>query len=149
MLTGSWGILIELDGVEDIRNDDSVAVGIFANADPIQLSPNRNPLAYATYAIDQDPRFRAKTKGRIKDGVLTTDPVDVRFHSITNSLRLERPLQHARLQLTLSKDGVLSGYLAGNTPVEAMYDYQFGYRSGKNAQGALAALPLQIGRAHV
>jgi hypothetical protein len=145
MLTGAWGILVTLDGVDDIRNDDSVEVGIFANADPIQLSPTRTPLAFATYAIDQDARFRAQTKGRIKDGVLTTEPVDVRFHSITNSLHFERPLLHARLQATLSKDGLLSGYLAGYTPVEAMYDYQFGYRSGKNAKGELGPLPLRLG----
>src|SRR3546814_8918148 len=79
MLTGSWGILITLSGVDDIRNDDDVEVGFFANADPIQLSPLRAPLSYGTYAIDQDPRFRAKAHGRIKDGVLTSDPVDVRF----------------------------------------------------------------------
>lgn len=145
MLTGSWGILIAIDGVNDVRNDDSVEVGIYANADPIQLSPGRTPLPYATYAIDQDVRFRAKTKGRIKDGVLTTEPVEVRFHNITNSLHLERPLLHARLQATISKDGVLSGYLAGYTPVEAMYDYQFGFRSGKNAKGELGPLPLRLG----
>ncbi len=145
MLTGAWGILIALDGVDDIRNDDSVEVGIFANADPIQLSPTRVPLPYATYAIDQDPRFRAKTRGRITDGVLTTEPVDVRFHTITNSLHNERTLSHARLQMTLSKDGVLSGYLAGYAPVETLYDYQFGYRNGKNAKGELAPLPLRLG----
>src|SRR3546814_17444371 len=73
MLTGSWGILITLSGVDDIRNDDDVEVGFFANADPIQLSPLRAPLSYGTYAIDQDPRFRAKAHGRIKDGVLQSE----------------------------------------------------------------------------
>jgi hypothetical protein len=145
MLTGSWGILITLSGVDDIRNDDSVEVGIFANGDPIQLSPTRKPLAYATYAVDQDPRFRAKTKGRIKDGVLTTEPVDVRFHSITNGMRFERPLLHALVQANISEDGLLEGYLAGYTPVEAMYDVQFGYRNGKDGKGDLAKLPLRLG----
>ncbi len=145
MLTGAWGILISLDGVDDIHNDDSVDVGIFANADPIQLSPARVPLPYATYAIDQDPRFRSKTRGRIKDGVLTTDPVDVRFHTITNSLHMERAMNNARLQVTLSKDGVLNGYLAGYTPVETMYDYQFGYRKGLTAKGEPGPLPLRLG----
>jgi hypothetical protein len=144
MLTGSWGILITLSGVDDLRNDDDVEVGIYANADPIALSPNRAPLSYATYAMDQDPRFRAKTKGRIKEGVLTTDPVDVRFHWVVNSMRLERPLRHARLQVSLSQDGVLNGYLGGYTPVEAMYDMQYGYRNGKNGAGQLAPLPLRL-----
>src|SRR5690606_25657314 len=85
MLTGAWGILITLEGIDDIRNDDDLKVGFFANADPIELSPNREPLEGATYAMEQDPRFRASTRGRIVDGVLTTEPVDVRFRKITNS----------------------------------------------------------------
>jgi hypothetical protein len=138
MLTGSWGILITLSGVRDIRNSDDVEVGIYANADPIQLSPTREPLLYATYAIDQNARFQATTHGRIKDGVLTTDAVDVRFHKITNGIYLERPLKHARLKMTLSADGVLEGYLAGYTPVDELYDYQYAYRNGKNVTGAPA-----------
>jgi hypothetical protein len=134
MLTGSWGILMTLAGVDDIKNDDRVDVGFFANADPIELSPTREPLANATYAIQQDPRFQSKTTGRIKNGVLTTDPVDVRFHWVVNSIRLERPLRDARAQMTVSEEGVLEGYLAGYTPVEAMYNLQFGYRDGKDAK---------------
>jgi len=102
MLTGAWGILITLDGVDNIRNDDSVEVSFYANADPIQLSPTREPLANATYAIDQDPRFRATLPGRIVDGVLTTEPVDmIRFRWVVISIRLERPLLNARVQMTL------------------------------------------------
>lgn len=135
MLTGAWGILITLSGVDDIHNDDNVDVGIFANADPIELSPTRAPLPNATYAIDQNPRFQAKTRGRIVNGVLTSDPVNVRFHKVTNSIYLERTLNDARVQLTLSAEGGLDGYLAGYTPVEDMYDFQYGFRNGKNAKG--------------
>lgn len=135
MLTGAWGILITLSGIDDIRNDDSVDVGIFANADPIELSPSREPLINATYAIDRDPRFQARTRGRIVNGVLTTDPVDVRFHKITNSVYLERPLNDARVQMTLTENGGLEGYLAGYTPVEDLYDFQYGFRNGKNGKG--------------
>jgi hypothetical protein len=135
MLTGSWGILITLDDVDDIRNDDDVEVGLFANADPIELSPNREPLRDATYAIQQDPRFQARTRGRIKDGVLTSDPVNVRFHKITNGIYLERPLNDARVNMTLSADGVLEGYLAGYTAVEDIYDFQYAFRNGKNGKG--------------
>jgi hypothetical protein len=144
MLTGSWGILLTLNGVDDLRNDDSVEVGLFANADPIQLSPNREVLGFATYAIDQDPRFRARTRGRIKDGVLTTDPVDVRFHHVVNSLRLERPLRHAVLRATISEAGVLEGYLGGYAPVEEMYDVQFGFRNGKKGADELGPLALRM-----
>lgn len=153
MLTGSWGILITLSGVDDLRNDDHVEVGLYANADPIQLSPTRKPLEFATYAIDQDPRYRATTVGRIIDGVLTSEPVDLRFLWFVNSMRLDRPLDDARLRLTVSGDGRLEGFLAGYTQVEELYDFKYGFRNGEDGTGELAPLRLRagsaIGAAHV
>ena len=147
MLTGAWGVLVTLAGVDDINNDDNVEVTFAANADPIELSPNREPLENATYAMDQDPRFRAKTRGRIKNGVLTTDPVDIRIHKITNSIYLERILKDARAQMTLGKDGVLEGYLAGYTPIEDLYNFEFAFRNGKNGKGEPADRRLIMGSA--
>ncbi|GGB87343.1 hypothetical protein GCM10011494_02110 [Novosphingobium endophyticum] len=140
MYSGSWGVVLSLDDVDDLENDDDVEVGIYANADPIQLSPTREALEYATYAMDQDENFRATTRGRIRGGVLTTDPVDIRLRSDVNALTLERPLRDARIQATLSKDGVLKGYLAGYAPVEQLYDYQFAFRNAKDVSGKPAPL---------
>jgi len=145
MYTGAWGILITLKGAQDLRNASNVEVGIYANADPIELSPTREALPNATYARDQDPRFRATTHGRIVNGVLTTDPVDVRFHVVTNSIHLERPLQDARLQMTFTPDGGMEGILAGYTQVEELYDFQYGFRNGKDANGNPASLQLRAG----
>ncbi|MFT5482818.1 MAG: hypothetical protein ACI9GW_001472 [Halieaceae bacterium] len=145
MYTGAWGILITLDGLDDIRNDDSVEVGFYANSDPMQLSPTREALPYSTYAIEQDPRYRATAKGRIVDGVLTTDPVDMRFHWIVNSIRLDRPLEDARVRLTLSEDGKLEGYLGGYTNVEDLYNFKYGFRNGTDGTGQLAPIRLRAG----
>ena len=147
MLTGSWGILVRLRGVDDIQNDDDIEVDVFSNADPIMLSPGREPLEYATYSIDQDTAYQAKTKGKIVNGVLTTEPVDMQFHWIVNSIRLDRPIKHARFQMTVSKDGVVEGYLGGYEPVEDLYDYMYGFRDGKDGSGELAPLRLRAGSA--
>jgi hypothetical protein len=144
MLTGAWGVLITLKGVDDSRNDADVEVGFYASADPIQLSASRDAVPNVTYASVQDPRFRAVTHGRIVNGVLTSDPVDVRFQSTINGLRLERPLRDARVRMTLGADGVLDGYLAGYTPIEAMYDVQFGYRTAHDNTGALAPEEVRV-----
>jgi hypothetical protein len=135
MLTGSWGILISLRGVDDIRNDNDVEVSFYANNDPIQLSAKREALPFATYAPMQDPRFRATTHGRIVNGVLTTDPVDVRFRKTANGVYVERPLQDARLRATLSPAGLIDGYLAGYTSVQDLYDVEFGYRKVTDVNG--------------
>jgi hypothetical protein len=135
MLQGGWGILISLRGVDNLQNDDSVEVGIYASADPIQLSSTKEPILNVTYAADQDPRFRAETHGHIANGILTTDPVNVRFHWLVAGMHLERPLDHARIQGKFNADGALEGYLSGYTPVEAMYDINYGFRNAKNDAG--------------
>ena len=145
MYTGSWGILLSLKGVDDLRNDSEVEVGLYANADPIQLSADRKPLAYATYATHPDPRYRATTRGSIVNGVLTIDPVDVRFHSVVNSMTDDRVLRDARLRLTFTPDGGMEGFLAGYAPVENMYNVQFGARVSRNAKGELAPERLRLG----
>ena len=145
MLTGSWGILVTLSGVDDIRNDDDVRVGFYSNEDPIRLSPGREPLPYATYSAEQDERFRTQTRGRISDGVLTTEPADLRFHWFVNSMRTERPLHNAVAQLTLSEDGVLEGYLAGYTYLDDLYNFMFGFRNATDTTGKLASLNLRAG----
>ena len=146
--TGSWGVLISIDGIDDIRNDPEVKVGIYASADPIQLSPAREPIVDATYSMMQDPRFRATTHGRIVNGVLTTDPVDVLFYKVTNSMYNERPLRHARLQLTISPNGEMEGYLAGYAPVDAIYDHQYAYRTATDGHGNASPLRLRSGSAN-
>jgi hypothetical protein len=135
MLTGSWGILISLKGVDDAENDPEVEVGIYSNGDPIQLSAARQPLAYATYAVDQDPRYRAKTRGRIHDGVLKTDPVDLQLRDTVGGMQVGRVLRGARLRLTWTPDGGMEGFLAGYTPVEDMFNSQFSFRSAREPNG--------------
>lgn len=151
MHTGSWGILMSVKGIDDVRNDPDVQVGIYASADPIQLSPARAPLQFATYAMDRDPSYRANTRGRIVDGVLTIDPVDVRLHNVVASYYSDRVLRDARLRLTFTPDGGMEGFLAGFTPIENMFDLQFGARKARTATGELAPerrrISTSVGRA--
>lgn len=145
MLTGAWGILMTLEGVDDIRNDPDVTIGLYANADPIQLSAARKPLAFGSYAKKQEPKYRAVTRGRIVNGVLTGDPVDVRFVYSVNSMLNDRVLRDAQVRMTFTPDGGLEGILGGYSPIEEMYDVQFGSRTGRTAKGDLAPDRLRIG----
>lgn len=144
MHAGSWGILFELSGVDDLQNDDQIQVRILANADPIQLSPKREPLAYASYAYDHQPAFVAQTTGRLVDGVLTTEPVDMQFHNVTNSMWTKRILNSGVIRAKIDETGRLSGVLAGYTPVESAYDLSFGYRSAEKPLGQLAPEALRM-----
>lgn len=141
MLTGSWGFVIKLSGVDDINNDDEVAVGFHFNNDPIQLSPSRVPLPYASYTTHPDFRYHAKARGRISEGVLTTELMDLRYPTDLNGMYVQNVLRDAQLHLTLSEDGTLKGYLGGYAPVEELYSANFGFR---DATGEFATLRRKI-----
>jgi hypothetical protein len=147
MYTGSWGILLSLKDVNDLQKDSSVVVGIYASGDPIQLSADRRPLAFATYAMHENRQYRAETRGKIVNGVLTTVPVNIRVVNVTNGMLEDRILLDARLRLTFTSDGGMEGVLAGYTPVENMYDLQYGTRRGRDAAGRLAPERLRVGTA--
>jgi len=146
MLSGSWGLLFKVTGVDDIYNDSEVEVSLYSNADPIQIGASRDPLFYSTYAAAQDHRFRATAKGRIVDGVLISEPVDFRFRFVIADLRIERMLHRARVHLTIGADGSLDGVLAGYTPIEDAFDQDFGYRNATDASGQITPYRLQIVR---
>lgn len=147
MLTGSWGILIRISDLDDLHDDDAVTVGIYANGDPIQVSPAREPLEYASYTIHPASRFQAETTGKIVGGVLTTEPVEVRFPNIVNAMFVDRILKDAKLRVTVTEDGKLDGYLAGYSPVENVYDANIGFRNATDASGEPSPLRRRVNSA--
>jgi len=147
MLTGAWGILIEIDGIDDLDFDDEVTVSFYANNDPIKLSAAREPLPFASYSATSDPRYRATTTGRIRNRTLITDPIDLRFHWVVNTMFLERTLGDAVGQLHIHEDGTLEGFLAGYAKIEDVYDYEYGYRNAKDSFGKPAKASLRNGSA--
>ncbi len=128
-------ILISLSGIDDIRNDDEVEVGIYANADPIQLSPNREALPHATYAMTQNPQQRSTTTGRIVNGVLTTDLFDFRMPHEINAMLMERTFRDMRIRATIAADGAIEGYMGGYTMVEDIYNAHFSFSRAVDADG--------------
>ena len=130
-LTGAWGLLIKLEGVDDLINDDQVTVSLFANGDPIRLSAQREPLEYATYTKHAESRFWASSQGKIIDGVLHAGSMEVRFPYDVNAMYVERVLLDARLQLTINSEGRLDGYLGGFAPVEDQYDLEYAFRNAR------------------
>lgn len=135
MLAGSWGILIELRGVENLQNDAEVEVGLYANGDPIRLSSARKPLPYSTYTVHPDSAYHASMQGQIIDGVLSTQPVDMAVPYVMGAVYQDRVLRDARLSLKLNGGNNLEGYLAGYAPVEQLYNVSVAPREGEDRPG--------------
>jgi len=116
-------IVIELSGVDNLVNDDDVTVHFYRGSDGLlQDATGEGFIPGGTQRIDMrwGKQFISQAKGKIVDGVLTTEPVDtiripwaVTFG--TSGYHLFRGLQ---LNLKLSEAGA-EGLMAGYVDVAA------------------------------
>lgn len=124
--SGEWTQVILLRGVDSLQDDPEVDV-IYANTPdrPMTDSTGRF-LPGASFSIsDKAPRHRNALKGRIANGVLTTQPQDIRLTQTwgqggardIRGNRTKYDYRKARLQLAFQPDGSVTGMLGGYRPV--------------------------------
>ena len=71
--------ILEVSGIDDPRNDDQVTVTVLYSEDELRRSPAKTVLPDFTYRISRNPAFAqdfTQLRGRIVDGVLTTEPAE-------------------------------------------------------------------------
>jgi hypothetical protein len=120
---GEYTILIEITGMTDGRNDPDVQVGLYSSSDQAFVDPAGNILPDASLQIHEDPRYRVIAHGRIADGILTTDPVDLRLkYRSAGYVDTDFYIRAGRLRLELRPDGTATGMLGGYYDVETLYD---------------------------
>jgi hypothetical protein len=124
--SGEWTQVLILKGVDSLENDPDVTV-VYANTpDRPVLDTQGKWLRGASFVVsDKPPRERNVLHGRIVDGVLTTDPADIKLvstwgQSAQRDLRGRRAkfdYRKARLELKFQPDGSMTGFLGGYRPV--------------------------------
>ncbi len=116
-------IIIQLSGVDSLVNDDDVQVMVYRGRDPILLdSTGKNAIPGGSQRIDTrwGARFIQKLHGRIRDGVLTTDPADLVYPWAVFYIPTDEFMHAARFRLKLSPT-VAEGVLGGYSDIETWY----------------------------
>ncbi len=133
-------ILMELRGVDDPKNDDDVEFRIFSSAEPVSLDTNGEVLRDLSLPVHEDPRFwSASATGRIEDGVLTTEPVDLRLRFKQQVIDGEFFYRDARVRAELLPDGKLRGILGFYWDADNFYRVNNDHWIGENHSGRIAA----------
>ena len=106
--------LVEISDVDDVQNDDSVIVSTYKGRDKLVSDAAGNVIPWATQRVDErGPRYMHHTRGKIVDGVLYSEPMDVLFSTATHNLVGETYIRDMRLELKLSEtqaQGLMVGY---------------------------------------
>lgn len=140
---GSMTILVDVRDVDDPRNDDDVAVQVFASLESPPLGGDGRVLPWGTLGVDPDPRFHGTVgRGRIEDGVLVAGPMDLRVRLNIQIVAGELSFRHAFLRLAIGEAGSAGGILHGYLPLDDVYEIfgrQAGAIGGKEALGYLCS----------
>jgi len=109
MREGLVTYLIEVSGIDSTQNSDNVTVAIYQGADALVQDGAGGVQADSTQHIATDKRWQATVHGRIKDGVLTTDPFDLDLRNDAVWLP-EFHFKRAQLNVAFQPDGSLKGH---------------------------------------
>lgn len=122
MMSARAPTVIQLRGVDNMQDDPDVSVTIQAVNEPLARDGRGGTLARATFTPVADPRLRATVAGRIVNGVLTTDPIDLTLNYKEQIIDAPRHIRGARLRATFTPDGSVEGSLYGYYTLDSFYD---------------------------
>ncbi|MBJ19381.1 MAG: hypothetical protein GY910_14720 [bacterium] len=119
---GQRTILVRLSGVDDLRNDDHVELGLFSSPDPIPSDAAGALMDAASLSITDNPHHRNVIDARIVDGVVSgaTDVLRLDFRG--QFLESEYVLRDARIRLELLADGNIRGLVGGYWDIDGFFD---------------------------
>ena len=147
---GNGMTLIEVSDVDDLRNDDDVTVTFYRSIDQYTLDASGKFVPFASYRIDAPdgkPRYSSSLKGRIKNGVLTTDAGDVNLPFYGNYTYMNQLLRDMRLRMEIAPDlASAKGMQAGYYDVDQLMFYVGGL--GPIASSAISDCPAIYVAAH-
>jgi hypothetical protein len=117
-LMGAW--LISISG-EDLSKDGDVTVTFETSIDTITTQDaNAHIQSDMTYRVAAHPASHNVLHGRIKDGMVTTDPADIAMECYSYIQPLYE-FRQARMRLRVKPDGDLEGVLGGYQPWYPVY----------------------------
>jgi hypothetical protein len=116
-------IIVQLTGVDSLVDDPAVDVMIFRGRDKVLVDAGGlKALPGGTQRIDTrwGSRFIRRTRGRIENGMLSTEPVDLLYPWDAFYMPTDQYMWGARLRLTLTPEAA-EGLMAGYTDIETWY----------------------------
>lgn len=129
---GETTTLMEIRGVDDRLNDESVDIGIYASFEPTMFDSEKNGLPYASITATDNRIWHSLGTGRIVNGELITDPFTLRTRLGWSGRPAEYLIYDTVIHLKLNDDGSAEGDLVGYFDLNHAYWNNF-----HDAAGAL------------
>ena len=136
-----YPVLIQVSGVDDRTNDDDVQVQIFSSEDSVTLDAAGNVIPDLSMRVHKEKKYWGPpAKGQIKDGVLTSEPVDLKLRFKQQVIDDAFYYRDARIKAKINPDGRIEGIIGYYWDTENFYRINNDHYIGKNHTGRIAAL---------
>lgn len=106
-------VVLELEGVDDLQNDDEVTLNVFRGVARPLIGTQGLISSDQTFDYDYDSPLSTVSGLQLKDGTLIAGPLELNIPITILSLDIIAKVEFARVQLTLNDEGEMSGYLSG------------------------------------
>jgi hypothetical protein len=116
MRDGEYAILLEVAGIDDVRNDREIYLTLRYSTDAMaKNAAGSDILPDYTFHVANQPQYThyfMRARGRIVDGAIVVGPID-HFDLNLGFNGQQFNMSDARMRLDLREDGTLSGVVAG------------------------------------
>ncbi len=137
---GGYAILMEISGMDDATNDNEVHVQFLSAAAPVSLNALGEPMQMVSFTAHSDSAYHnASARGKVVDGVLTTEPVDLRLKIKQQTQDNAVYYRDARVRGKLLADGRIEGILGGYWDNENFWSMMNDHMIANRHQGRNAA----------
>jgi hypothetical protein len=107
---GGFAILLEVSGMDDPKNDAEVEVQLISANAPVRVDAVGGIMQNVSVTVHEDARYHNRpARGKIVNGILTTEPIDWRIKSKKQTSDNEYWLRDARIRAEVLEDGRLKG----------------------------------------
>jgi hypothetical protein len=138
---GGYGLLLEISGMDDPLNDDEIEVQVLSANHPVTVNAVGDLTEHVSYTAHKEARYHNEVaKGKIENGILTTEPVDLRIKVKQQTMDNEFWFRDARLRAEVMPDGRIKGIVGAYWDMENMFYTLNEHWIGEHHQGRNAAM---------
>lgn len=135
-----YPILIELLDVDDPRNDDSIQVRISSSQDSVEVGASGEVLRDLSLRHHKEAAYvGAAAPGKIVDGVVTSEPVDLKLRLKQQVIDAAFFFRDARIRAEMQPDGSIQGVLGFYWDADNFYTVNNDHYIGEYHSGRIAA----------
>ena len=128
---GGYAILLEISGMDDPKNDAEIEVQLISANAPATVDASGGIMQNVSVTVHENARYHNRAaRGKIVDGILTTEPVDFRIKTKQQTSDNEFWLRGARIRAEVLEDGRIKGIIGAYWDtanfLSVMNDHHFG-----------------------